>query len=747
MNDNYREIPALAVYIDRVGAEQLNYRRFMIKDHKGHYYTERCLIKISPEGDITCSKKEYAPTKEEAANIKQAVLESNWPKAIGAKNIDALLKKSKANKSNLFLFWSRRDKTITMVQERKTMKDGTKAYLPWTFFNDGQWRCMEPDGQLPFWKPKEKRPRLARIMIHEGAKAATFVDWLVNDAEAAKAREQHPWSEELAEYEHWGIIGGALAPHRADYEELRREKAIEVVYICDNDHPGKDALTEVSRNWGRALKAIKFDNNWPQSWDMADEFTPKTCPKLYNKKGSYIGPSLIGLMNPATWATESSINGPGRPVLSIRQPFREEWLHCVRPDVYIHRSRPNHVWIATEFNSFVQPFSDAGDTARLLRSDQVSKGAVLSYEPNKEPGLYGSVEQGYYINTHVPTHIKPRKGDIKLWSHYLEHMFPVEQDRLEMMRWCATLIARPDVKMFYGCLLISETQGVGKTTLGEKILAPLMGADNVSYPSEADITDSNFNYWSAHKRLAIVNEIYAGHSSKAYDKLKSVITDKIINVSKKYQANYEIANWLHVFACSNSIRALRLSDDDRRWFVPKVTEEKQPTRYWERFNAWLINEHGLGIIRWWAHEWLKKNDAVRQGDPPPWSTAKQEVIDEAMSPGMELASFALDYIRKVAGDAVIVADLALINMIKDIMYEGRHNDRLERPLTIRKLAKAKGWFIHPERVNIQSWCSGNRLYRIICGNRKLAETPVKDLLSQGVKHFDPAAIPRPEKSM
>jgi len=58
----------------------------------------------------------------------------------------------------------------------------------------------------------------------------------------------------------------------------------------------------------------------------------------------------------------------------------------------------------------------------------------------------------------------------------------MKRDRIELMRWCATLIARPDIKMNYGVLLISETQGVGKSTLGEKILAPLIGKLNASFP-------------------------------------------------------------------------------------------------------------------------------------------------------------------------------------------------------------------------------------------------------------------------
>ena len=114
-------------------------------------------------------------------------------------------------------------------------------------------------------------------------------------------------------------------------------------------------------------------------------------------------------------------------------------------------------------------------------------------------------------------------------------------------------------------MLISEQTGVGKGTLGEKILAKIIGEDNVSSPEEQEIVDSSFNYWCAHKRLAIVHEIYAGQSWKAYNKLKSVITDLYITIKQKFLANYRIDNvgW-HIFACSNSMQALKMADEDRR---------------------------------------------------------------------------------------------------------------------------------------------------------------------------------------
>src|SRR6516225_5551922 len=63
---DYHKLPALAAYIARVGAEQRNFRRFVIKlEGREHYHYDGVIIRITKEGAIECSDEEHAPTKEE----------------------------------------------------------------------------------------------------------------------------------------------------------------------------------------------------------------------------------------------------------------------------------------------------------------------------------------------------------------------------------------------------------------------------------------------------------------------------------------------------------------------------------------------------------------------------------------------------------------------------------------------------------------------------------------------------------
>jgi len=488
----------------------------------------------------------------------------------------------------------------------------------------------------------------------------------------------------------------------------------------------------VSQCWGKALKSVKFGAKFPEHWDMADEIPAS----LFAGSGRYIGPMLPDLMDSATWATEEIPNPEGkkgRPGFKIREEFAEEWIHCVTPEVFLNRHWPNRIYTLSEFDNRVAPFSNVSETGRLLKRSYASKGLSLKYVPSQIPGIHGGEDaSGSYVNTFQGANIKPERGDAGPFLDFLTGLIVEDHDRHEVMRWCATLIARPDIKMLYGVLMISEMQGVGKGTLGEKILAPLIGEINVSYPSEQEIVESNYNYWLAHKRLAVVHEIYAGNSSKAYNKLKSCITDKYIEVQKKYQANYKIESWIHIFACSNSMRALKLSNDDRRWLVPKLSEQKRPPSYWESFNSWLRFEGGLNIIHQWAVDFCEEHGPVPQGAPAPSTSLKRSMIEEGYSPGQICVMRAIQEIKDRIEEGglpqdTFILDTQLVELIKLQLYEGRQNDRLEKPHTVRAVAKGMGMFIGDVRAQVKSWGYETFGGRVLSFDQKTAQAMPSDL--------------------
>jgi hypothetical protein len=283
------------------------------------------------------------------------------------------------------------------------------------------------------------------------------------------------------------------------------------------------------------------------------------------------------------------------------------------------------------------------------------------------------------------------------------------------------------------------------------VLGEIIGGWNVQRPTESDITDNNFTAWRE-AELVIVEEIYAGRSTKAYNRLKEVITNKNVRVNKKHLPEYHIDNYARVIACSNSMRALKLDNEDRRWFVPRVTLEKQSPDYWRRFYYWLDREDGYHKVWHWAHQYLKSQQPIRPEAEAPWTETKLSAIQAQQSRGMELVAKVFSWIAEayeakgdvkvhdhwkeakrvkqmaIEGKHFIVFDVAGRHAIHQLIHHSRETQTLESPLTIRKVAKSLGFAIGREQVRRTTlWSESEFNGTVISLSAALAVEPLTEL--------------------
>ena len=365
--DVLAQCPALRAYVDRVTgdgvtAEVRNFRRIVLTEPtaSGRYRRDGVVISIAVDGAITVkfAPAEFAPTEAEAEAIRNEFTGLELPKSIPASpsGSDKQRRALGVDRDHWFEFFDRARTGIVMCQQRVDKENGDKEYFPWTFWSDGQWRRMEPDGDgLPMWKPKEDR-LMPAIMVHEGAKKARYVDWLVNDTspEARETRARHPWAVDLARYEHWGWIGGAPNPHRSNWSELSSVPDLgEITIVTDNDLGGKAAISHISR----ALKSVRvpvwevrFDDAFRPTFGLDEPF-----PEAFWVKGRYRGPSMTDCRRSATWATRllppRSGSGGKTNQFAARAEFVAHWLVSITPAVYVHRSDPGTLLSDTQFNA------------------------------------------------------------------------------------------------------------------------------------------------------------------------------------------------------------------------------------------------------------------------------------------------------------------------------------------------------------------------------------------------------------
>ncbi|MCJ2053703.1 primase-helicase family protein [Methylobacterium sp. J-070] len=688
------DVPALRDYFNRIGAEPRSLKTAVVRESAGKYWRDLAVIRVAKDGKVT-APADYAPTEDEAKRIAEECAGFRWPEIQPLPTLTDLPKMVReADDEDVFEF--RDENNMVVMLQVRMERDGERAYVPWTYWDDGEWRMTEPDGPLPLYNAHRLK-EFSSVVIHEGAKAARHMQRLVDgvtrkDRDALKA---HPWGAELGHTLHIGWIGGALSPHRTDWDALKRAGITRADIVPDNDEVGRSAVPYISKALRCPTFVIQFGEQFPSGFDLADPF-----PEAMFKGGRYAGPAFRECQHPATWATDLVPNpdGKGRPAAVLRESFKLMWAYVEDADLFVCREMPEIVRNEAVLNKMLASFSHVNDTVRLVLKEYQGRSVRLCYRPGEE-GTSIVAHGSSAINLHRPSLIRSSAGDPGPFLDFMKYLFPNEAERVEVEKWCATLIARPSVRMGYGLLLISETQGVGKTTLGQDILAPLVGELNVSFPSEKDIM-SDFNEWVANKRLAIVNEIYSGASWKAYQSLKTVITDRFVTVNQKYVRQHTIDNWVHVFACSNSRRALKMENEDRRWFYPEVTETAWPKDRFTAFREWLSGD-GLRIIRHWAENY---GNYVGPADHAPMTARKEDMIAGSRSDAQAEAAAIAEAVRDLARPAAVA-----LKEVIDFIKGGASGRVFDTDYELRRTMTGCGLAVLPERVKI----GGRRLYILV----------------------------------
>ena len=716
------DLPTACEYMRRIGAQVRGFWTAAVSEREGRYSRERATVRLTNDGTkaqpvwrLTVraaegeDAAEFEPNEIELQAILFEAAHAHWPKpnkVHSARNLpDAL---NEAYRTDSVFEFRDADGLIVMLQQR-VEKDGDKAYVPWTYFDDNQWRPLEPEVLLPLWGIDQLKTH-GIVFLHEGAKAARAVRRMVEAGtpEAKRALAAHPWGVELQNAAHLGWIGGALAPHRTDWEVIARAGVTEVFIVADNDEPGHAAVPKIARalrQYPIRVRAVRFDKRWPSGFDLADPFPDR----LYEGEGEarrYAGPTMADCTEQATWLTSLGpvppVTGrgrPPRPPVYLRPEGARGYamrVGATGPTFYDY-DNPKRPYNAVGFDKLTAPFSDGDRTSDLFaRQAFNSRVDELTYAPGELARIL-TVDSDRSLNMHRPALLpalsfKPTVADWQPFEDYLKHLIPSADERGHVKRYLATMWARPGVRMLYALLLASPMQGVGKTTLG-LIAKKQVGAHNTSEPTAHQVINSAFNSWVALMRLVIVNEIYAEGNWKAYDQLKTYITDPFIRVNTKNIAEYTVPNWANFMLFSNAEVPLQVHEQDRRLLVPTVTNERYPAcrpNFWREFHAWLAGD-GHSLIRAWAEDFVTKHGAVRAGDAAPATARKDQMIEDSRSPNERLARD-LAAAALARGTRVVLVDHEVIALM------ARQTGNIVKPARLHGWLAAAGMHVSADRM-------------------------------------------------
>lgn len=659
--------PTAKAYLEEIGAEMKTLFRATVEIKEGKYDKEYFSIVWDREGKCTCRGQAKGhvrlPTVTELEAFKLEIPEIHFPKqttiaALSPANNPSLI--NNAADQDLFIYRNQ-DGDITFVQVRIDYEDRDKRYVPLTYWDDGQWRTIEPEDYLPVYNLENVRSQ-DKVFLHEGAKAARA-------AERIKDDPTHPFHTAYMSGIHVGWIGGAHYLHRTDFSGVS-QLASTVIIVVDNDDAGRSNVGRIAKNFHCETYMVSFDDMWPEGWDCADPI-PEHFYVENKDEQRYVGPSIPDMMFPAVWATEEFyIEDDKKPKYRIRKAFANQWFFVAETEQYFSSSNPEFGMSKAQFNAVVRCMSDVADTAGVFNKESGRQLTKLTFRPDRPKMIRVTEDKQQAFNQYVDHRVAPKQGtyeDTRIFWEYMEYLFPEENERLVAKRWIATLYSRPDMRMGFGILLISEQQGTGKSTF-LRICEKLIGSPHTAKPGGPDI-ESSFNSWVVNKRLVAMDEVYAGQSWNSYNKFKSLVTDEWVTINTKNVKEYKTRNWVQFLLASNSREALKIEDKDRRWFIPTITEKINNPEFYDELQQWIVG----GGPSYLAHELLKVNDHITESEKPPETEAKNALKHQSISGGQHMVYDCLEALGKTK--CVDVSEIVneIQNRSKDARYLKNHH--------------------------------------------------------------------------
>ena len=619
------EIPPIRQYLNRIGAIPSSLWRAKVLLKSDGYEKDMVVVSLSRDGSVRVTSKainladnpQYQPTDIERAEIRAAILDADLPSSIVVEGAIPLeLKKKPPEK--IFVF-KNGEGHILMVVERIDEKDGGKRYHTHSPWSDGHWRIAEPEGLLPLFNFEFVKSG-SSVMIHEGPKSARA-------AQKIAAMPNHPWYDTMKNYVHVGWHGGAGRPQATDWGLL---KNIENVVICpDNDRPGRAAVPKISELMPIETKvmSIEWEADFPNAWDMAEDLPPSFLKKPK---------SLWSNFRLATFATQ--IVGYKDPVKQIgpihktRETFRNLWYYVSKTDEFI-RFPTTHdapvIHAAEEFDNHYRMWSHVKKTSELMREDCLAYQRGI-YIPGKPTGPFCDGSEVQNINIYVGSRIKPKEGDVAPFMEFLGKLIKNTSELNHLKDWLATVIAKPGERPGHAVLLTSAG-GTGKTSLFD-FIAPTIGDHNTFVLNAETFEKSPFSEHLENKVLISIPEIYAGHSWHVGNKIKSMITDKILEIHPKGKKAYNVKNNLWFLAFSNDPQPIKLDSDDRRWFVPDVSDFRMSREDMQPYYDWA-ESGGYEALLFWAlnYEIISGREYLLPGTNAPKSSRKDQMIEMSES--------------------------------------------------------------------------------------------------------------------
>lgn len=195
-----------------------------------------------------------------------------------------------------------------------------------------------------------------------------------------------------------------------------------------------------------------------------------------------------------------------------------------------------------------------------------------------------------------------------------------------LLAWMAHIVQKPEEKSGVCLVLKSEARGTGKSTVS-RVIEALLGQHAMTVQDGKHLLGA-FNSHLANKLFVTIEEAFWSGSAKDAGKLRTLITESTVTIEAKGKDAIEVDSYHRFMMCTNNDWAVPQTQDERRFFVLEVSEEKAKDKsYFAPLNDDIKSPEVMGQL----FNFLKEFD-ITQCDlrKAPKTTATQQQIMESL---------------------------------------------------------------------------------------------------------------------
>jgi hypothetical protein len=332
------------------------------------------------------------------------------------------------------------------------------------------------------------------------------------------------------------------------------------------------------------------------------------------------------------------------------------FVHVTKGPAVIDRGPSRNVWRPHEF---VAKYAQCSDGKRALTTDWFAHPDRIvvddvTFDPAESE--YPMLQSVRFFNLwrepqHDATLAIP--GGAQPFLEHVAYLIPNRREASDLIDYLAHCVQQPGVRPHYHFLLVTAATGTGRGWIGA-LLRKLFGR---KYAVETDlhrlIADS-FNDILSGAITVVCNEVKAPANERfsQKDRLKSLLTDEIIEINPKYQPRRVEKLCARFLMLSNREDALPLDESDRRVYAVGCADQPRSPAYYAELYGRLTDPAFIASV--WLY--LKSRDlsGFNPGMRAPMNAMKSQLIESGRTDEQQDA---VEFVRACPWEVIYSSDL------------------------------------------------------------------------------------------